>query len=59
MAISKNALVLSNCKKAMKKRLDDKFWRMMGHCFDCQIEIEHKLRVSGEFEEYARKKVLS
>ena len=28
-----------NCKKAMKKKLDDKFWRMMGHCFDCQIEI--------------------
>ena len=43
----------------MKKRLDDKFWRMMGHCFDCQIEIEHKLRVSGEYEEYARKKVLA
>ena len=24
------------CKKVMKSRLDDKFWRMMGHCFNCQ-----------------------
>ena len=47
-----------SCKKAMKKKLDDKFWRMMGHCLDCQIDIENKLRISGEYEEYARKKVL-
>ena len=32
------------CTKAMKKKLDDKFWRMMGHCFDCQIEIENKFQ---------------
>jgi len=42
------------CKKAMKKKLDDKFWRTKGHCFDCQIEFENKLRVKGEFENYAR-----
>ena len=24
-------LFCPNCKKAMKKRLDNKFWRMMGH----------------------------
>ena len=35
------------CKKAMKKKLDDKFWRMMGHCFDCQIEIEHIIKSQG------------
>ena len=46
------------CKKTMKKKLDDKFWRMMGHCFDCQIEMEHKLRVKGEYEDWAKKKVL-
>ena len=44
------------CKKAMKKKLDDKFWRMMGHCFDCQVEYENKLRVKGEFDEWAEKK---
>ena len=46
------------CKKAMKKRLDDKFWRMMGHCFDCQIEFENKLRVKGEFDNWAEQKML-
>ena len=46
------------CKKAMKKRLDDKFWRMMGHCFDCQIDYENKLKIKGEFKEYAYQKML-
>ena len=46
------------CQKTMKKRLDDKFWRMMGHCFDCQVEYENKLRVKGEFKEYAYSKML-
>ena len=42
------------CQKTMKKRLDDKFWRMMGHCFDCQVDFENQLRIKGEFENYAR-----
>ena len=46
------------CKKAMKKKLDDKFWRMMGHCFDCQIDIENKLKVQGKFDNYAESKML-
>ena len=46
------------CKKVMKSRLDDKFWRMMGHCFDCQIELENKMRINGEFKEYAYSKML-
>ena len=46
------------CKKAMKKKLDDKFWRMMGHCFDCQVDFENKLRVKGEFDDWAEKKML-
>ena len=46
------------CKKAMKKKLDDKFWRLMGHCFDCQIELENKMRINGEFKEYAYSKML-
>jgi len=46
------------CNKAMKKKLDDKFWRLMGHCFDCQVEFENKLRIEGKFEEYAQKKML-
>ena len=46
------------CKKAMKKKLDDKFWRTQGHCFDCQVEIENKMRIEGTFEEYAKTKML-
>jgi ribosomal protein L37AE/L43A len=46
-----------SCKKAMKKKLDNKFWRLNGHCFDCQIEMENKLRINGEFEQYAKKKI--
>ena len=51
-------LFCPKCKKAMKKKLDDKFWRMMGHCFDCQVEMENKLRVKGEFDEWAERKML-
>ena len=46
------------CKKAMKKKLDDKFWRIQGHCFDCQVDMENKLRLEGKFEDYAKAKVL-
>ena len=44
------------CKKAMKKKLDNKFWRLMGHCFDCQIDFEHKLRLEGKFDDWAQQK---
>ena len=43
------------CDKAMKKKLDRKFWSTQGHCMDCQIEFENKLRVKGEFDNYAKK----
>ena len=46
------------CDKTMKKKLDNKFWRLMGHCFDCQVEMENKLRVSGEYEEWEKNKIL-
>ena len=35
------------CDKVMKKRLDDKMWFLHDHCFDCQLEIEHKMRLDG------------
>ena len=46
------------CKKVMKKKLDNKFWRLMGHCFDCQVTIENKLRITGEYETWEKKKIL-
>ena len=53
-------LFCPKCDKAMKKKLDDKFWRIKGHCFDCQIDYENKLRVKNysEYENYAKTKVL-
>ncbi len=47
-----------SCDKVMKKKLDDKMWRLFGHCFDCQVQTENKLRVTGEYDEWAEKKVL-
>ena len=29
-----------------------------GTLFDCQVEVENKLRISGEYEQWAQKKVL-
>ena len=51
-------LFCKKCKKTMKRKLDDKFWRTQGHCFDCQIEIENRMRIEGTFEEYAKTKML-
>ena len=45
------------CKKVMKKKLDDKMWGLFGHCFDCQIKIENKLRIEGKYEEWAENKI--
>jgi hypothetical protein len=42
----------------MKKQVDDKMWNIYGHCFDCQIDIEHKMRVDGTFEKWERQKIL-
>ena len=46
------------CKKTMKKKLDNKFWRIAGHCFDCLVKMENKLRVEGKWKEYEKSKIL-
>ena len=45
------------CDVIMKKRLDNKFWSMYGHCFDCQIKIENKMRINGTYEAWEKEKV--
>ena len=45
------------CDLLMKKKLDDKMWRLFGHCFDCQVKIENKLRIEGKYEEWAENKI--
>lgn len=46
------------CNQSMTKRLDEKFWKLEKHCFDCQVEFEHNLRIEGKFEEYEKNRIL-
>jgi len=45
------------CKKTMKIKLDDKMWRLYGHCFDCQVKMETKLRAIGKYEDWEKNKI--
>ena len=46
------------CDKVMKStKLDGKMWRTYGHCFDCQLRFEHKLRLKGEYEKWEKDRV--
>ena len=47
------------CDKIMKKRLDNKMWYLYGHCFDCQIKVENKMRIDGTYDSWAEKKVIA
>ena len=46
-------LFCPKCKKTMKKKLDNKFWYLYKHCFDCQIDFENKLRIEGKYDDWA------
>ena len=46
-----------NCDAIMKKILDDKFWSMFGHCFNCQVKIENKMRIAGTYDEWEKNKI--
>ena len=46
------------CSKPMNHRFDIKFWRIRGHCYDCNIKFESELRRQGKWEEYERKIML-
>ena len=53
-----------NCKKEIctctnHKRNDIKMKTIHGMCFDCVIEMEHKLKIEGKYEEYEREKILA
>jgi len=45
------------CDVIMKKRLDNKFWSMFGHCFNCQVKIENKMRIAGTYDEWEKNKI--
>lgn len=45
------------CTCTMPKRLDEKMKSLHGMCFDCVVEMEHKIRLDGKWEEYEAEKV--
>ena len=46
-----------DCKRVMKRNIDEKMWYLHGHCFECQLEIENRMMIEGTFDEYEKKKV--
>ena len=53
MAEARVPLFCPKCKTTMKKKLDNKFWYLYKHCFDCQIDFENKLRLEGKYDDWA------
>ncbi len=46
------------CTKPLNHKLDIKFWRIRGHCMDCNIKLETEIRRQGKWEEYEKKALL-
>jgi len=42
------------CGSIMKKRNDVIMYKKHQKCFDCVIEMEHKMRINGTYEEYEK-----
>lgn len=42
------------CKKVMNKRTDNDFWATYRRCFNCQIDFEHELKVTGLWDEWQK-----
>jgi transcription elongation factor Elf1 len=47
------------CSKPLNHKFDVKFWRIRGHCMDCQAKYESKIRQMGKWEEYEKSVMLS
>jgi len=45
------------CNTLTIKRLDEKMRRLHGMCFDCVVQMEHKLRIENKWEEYEKSKL--
>ena len=51
----KMPLCCPKCNNRMKKRLDEKMFKIHGFCFDCVIEYETSLKKAGLYDEYEKK----
>ena len=48
-----------SCDKVMKKQLDNRMWYLYGHCFNCQVTVENKMRIDGTYDDWAEKKIIA
>jgi ribosomal protein L37AE/L43A len=46
------------CSKPMNHRFDIKFWRIRGHCCDCNVKFETELRRQGKWKDFEQKIML-
>ena len=42
MSLKRTPWFCPKCNKTMKSHLDDKMYRLYGHCFDCQVKFERE-----------------
>ena len=47
-------LFCPTCSNATKPHLDKKWFVLYGHCFNCQVDFEFKLRQEGKLEEFEK-----
>jgi hypothetical protein len=47
----------SECTCTLPKRIDEKMKRLHGMCLDCVVDMEHKIRLDGKWEEYENQKI--
>jgi hypothetical protein len=52
--LGKMPLFCPECTNLMKNRYDADFYKIHGHCFDCQVKFETKLKAQGKWEEYEK-----
>jgi hypothetical protein len=52
--LNKTPLFCPECNEVMNHRYDKEFYTINKRCFDCQVEFETKLKISGEWEEYQK-----
>ena len=45
------------CTCTLPKRMDDKMKKIHGMCFDCVIDMEHKIRLEGKWDDYEKQKM--
>lgn len=56
-SINPTVLNCPKCNKSMTSKLDFKFYKLEGMCFDCQTQFEHNLRLDGAYAEYEKNKL--